>query len=250
MGKNTRLSFRYWLKGTDTLRVQLYSLSNGYHRYLSIDGLPQEKWQSGTVDMTAMRRPDGTGGPLSENERIDDIQFYVDPKAELLIDDMVLYDAAAEGEKRPFPKNLHFTGLFDSGKQGKEWPGTFEIAQKKGYFWNAAKSVANADSGTPWIRLHLRGQRPLGDSTQLFFRYQLTGADTLRVGLVNATTKETQIVELKGLTQDKWAEATIDFNNAKPAKPKKGDRTEELHFLLPKGAELLIDDVLLYEPGP
>ena len=53
MGKNPRLSFRYWLKGTDTLRMQIYSLTKGYHRYLTLTGLPQEKWQSGTVDMTA-----------------------------------------------------------------------------------------------------------------------------------------------------------------------------------------------------
>jgi hypothetical protein len=249
MGKNTRLSFRYWLKGTDTMRVQLYSLSNGYHRYLSINKLPQEKWESATVDMTAMRRPDGSGGPLSEGERIDDIQFYVDPKAELLIDDIVLYDAAAEGEKRPFPKNFHYTGLFDSGKQGKEWPGTFDIAQKKGYFWNAAKSVDNPELGGPSIKLYLRGERPLGEATQLFFRYQLTGADSLRVGMVNRTAKVTHLVELKSLTKDKWAEATVDFTDAMPKKPSKGDRADELHFLLPKGAELLIDDVLLYEPG-
>jgi inosine-uridine nucleoside N-ribohydrolase len=249
MGKNTRLSFRYWLKGTDTMRVQLYSLSNGYHRYLSINKLPQEKWESATVDMTAMRRPDGSGGPLGEGERIDDIQFYVDPKAELLIDDIVLYDAAVEGDKRPFPKNFHYTGLFDSGKQGKEWPGTFEIAQKKGYFWNAARSVDNPELGGPSIKLHLRGERPLGEATQLFFRYQLTGADSLRVGMVNRTAKVTHLVELKSLTKDKWAEATVDFTDAKPKKPSKGDRADELHFLLPKGAELLIDDVLLYEPG-
>src|SRR5262249_31004931 len=43
MGKNPRLSFRYWLQGTDTLRVQIYSLSNGYHRYLTVPGLPQGK---------------------------------------------------------------------------------------------------------------------------------------------------------------------------------------------------------------
>ena len=80
MGKHPRLSFRYWLKGTDTLRVQIYSLTKSYHRYLSLTGLPQEKWQTGTVDMTAVRRPDGSGGPLSEDERIDDVQFYVDPR--------------------------------------------------------------------------------------------------------------------------------------------------------------------------
>src|SRR5262249_7233089 len=67
MGKNPRLSFRYWIKGTDTLRIQIYSLTNGYHRHLVVKGLPQETWQAGTVDMSQARRPDGTGGPLSEN---------------------------------------------------------------------------------------------------------------------------------------------------------------------------------------
>jgi inosine-uridine nucleoside N-ribohydrolase len=250
MGKNPRLSFRYWLKGTDTLRVQLYSLSNGYHRYLAVGKLPQEKWESGTVDMTAMRRPDGTGGPLSENERIDDIQFYVDPRAELLIDDIVLYDAAPPEEKRPYPKTLHFTGWFDSGKQGKEWPGTFDIVPKKGHFWHAAKSVENAELGGPAIRLNLRGERPLGEVTELFFRYHLSGADAMRVALVNKSQKATHIVELKSLPKEKWAETTVNFTaDSKPGKPKKGDTADEVHFLLPKGAELLLDDLLLYEPG-
>src|SRR5262249_54195835 len=156
------LSFRYWLKGDTRMRVQLYSLSNGHHRHLVIADLPQEKWQQATVDMTAARRPDGTGGPLSEGERIDDIQFYVDPKAELIIDDVFLYDAPPPTEKRPFPKRVFFTGTFDSGTQGKEWPGTFDIVPQQGFFWNAAKSVEDAETKTPWIRLHLRGERTLG----------------------------------------------------------------------------------------
>jgi inosine-uridine nucleoside N-ribohydrolase len=250
MGKNPRLSFRYWVKGTDRIRVQLYSLSNGYHRHLVVADLPQEKWQHGTVDMTMARRPDGTGGPLSEGERIDDIQFYVDPRAELIIDDVFLYDAAAAGEKRPFPKRVFFTGLFDSGKQGKEWPGTFDIAPQKGFFWNAAKSVENAETKTPWIRLHLRGERTLGDVTHLTFRYKITGAAEMNVALVNRTAKEQQRVRLKGMRQDEWAEATIDFSrDTEPRKPAKGDKVDEILFLLPAGAELLIDDLLLFEPG-
>jgi len=249
MGKNTRLTFRYWLKGTDTLRVQIYSLSNGYHRHLVLKDLPQEKWQSATVDMTVARRPDGTGGPLSEGERIDDIQFYVEPTAELIIDDIVLYDTAPKDEKRPFPKRILFTGLFDSGKQGKEWPGEFEIVQNKGFFWHGAKSVAGPLTKMSWLRLGLRGERTLGDSTHLFFRYRLTGADAMRVGLVNGTAKTTQLMQVKGLTQDKWAEANVSLGAANPGPPKRGDRVDEIQFLLPGGAELIIDDVLLYEPG-
>jgi purine nucleosidase len=247
MGKNPRLSFRYWLKGTDTLRVQLYGLDAGYHRCLTLTGLPQEKWQEGTVDMTAARKFDGGGGPLSEGERIDDIQFYTDPRAEFLIDDIVLYDAARPDEKRPFPKRLLFTGWFDTGRQGQEWPGTFEIADKKGYFRKAAKSVPNAELEAPWIRLGLRGGRPLGETTHLFFRYKLQGASSMRVLLVNEQNGK-HPVELKGLTKDDWAEATVDFGAA-ATKPRAGDKAHEIHFLLPRDAELLIDDVLLYEPG-
>ncbi len=249
MGKNPRISFRYWLKGAADLRVQLYSLSNGYHRQLTLTGLPQEKWESATVDMTAARRPDGSGGPLSEDERIDDIQFYTDPSAELIIDDIVLYDAAQETEKRPFPERVHYTGWFDTGAQGREWPGDFAIVPKeKPLTWKAAKSVDNVAIGAPWIRLHLRGERIMGETTQATFRYKLSGADAFKVVLVNRTQKRENAVQLKGLKQDEWAEASVEFKEGDA--PKKGDKVDEILFLLPKGAELIVDDVLLFAPGP
>ena len=203
MGKNTRLSFRYWLAGTGRLRVQIYSLSNGYHRHLILENLPQRRWESATVDMTAARRPDGTGGPLSEGERIDDIQFYADPDAELIIDDIVLYDAAPAGEKRPFPKRILFSGGFDSGKQGKEWPGDFAIVPNKGVVGHAAGSANNSETGSPWIRLHLRGERLLDEKGHLSFRYRLSGADSLRVRIVRHSSKEGHSIELKNLAKDR-----------------------------------------------
>jgi inosine-uridine nucleoside N-ribohydrolase len=243
MGKNPRLSFRYWLKGTDTVRVQISSWTNGYHRHLVLTGLPQGQWESGTVDMTVARRPDGTGGPLSENERIDDIQFYVEPTAEILIDDVVLFDAALPGEKRPFPKHIHYSALFDTGQQEKHWPGTYELVADQGYFWRAARAVDSKELGVPWIRLHMRGERPLGKATRLSFRYRLTGADNVRALLVNSKTKGQEAAEVKNLKRDQWAEATVDFGRTK------GNRVDEIHFLLPRGAEMLVDDVLLYEPS-
>jgi hypothetical protein len=240
MGKNTRLRFRCWLDGTEELRVQLYTLTNGYHRHLVLKGLPKKRWTALTVDMTRARRADGTGGPLSEGERIDDIQFYVSPKAELLIDDVVLYDAAPAGEKRPFPAHVHFAGVFDTGGQGKEWPGAFTIARDKGAFWHAARSVENTESKSPWLKVGLRGERPLGARTALSFRYHLTGAEKASVRLVNAKSKQSFTVDLKGLAKGKWAEATADFLAAK-------GRVDEVHFVLEKGAELLVDDLLLYD---
>src|SRR5262249_15353599 len=151
---------------------------------------------------------------------------------------------AAAGEKRPFPKRILFSGLFDSGKQGKEWPGDFTIVPQKGFFWHAAGSVPRKDLGVPWIRLHLRGERILGDQTRLFFRYHLTGADSMRVGFANRTTKVYHDASLKGLKQGEWAETTVNFSVGTP--PRSGDRLEQIEFVLPRGAELLIDDVLLY----
>ena len=242
MGGNTRLRFRYKLAGTDTIRVQLYSLTNGYHRYLSVTGLEQGKWLDGCVDMTKMRRPDGTGGPLARDERIDDIQFYIDPRAELLIDDVVLYEVATADEKRPFPKRILFTGLFDTGLQGKHWPGTFEIVNhEKPQTWKAAKSVLDKD-GKPRLVVGLRGPRVLDARTELTFRYKFTGSGEIGVALTNAKGTAAPQVHFEPKTGG-WNEVTLTFN------PAKGTTAETIAFALPDKSELLIDDVLLYTPG-
>lgn len=247
MGRKPRLSFRYKLHGTDRLRVQLFSLSNGYHRYLSVKNLPQNQWQSATVDMTQMRRPDGTGGPLSEDERIDDIQFYVDPRAEVLIDDVVLYDAAPPEETRAFPKRFLFTGWFDTGKQGNEWPGEFEIAlHEKPRTWDFARSVIHAETGRPWLRIHMRGQRRLEELVRLRFRYRITGGESIQLKLVNSQTKAAYQASASELVTGEWNETSVDFRI-----PDKGVDlfADEIHLVADKGEELQIDDLLLYVPG-
>jgi len=248
MGKNPRLSFRYRLRGTDRLRVQIYSLSNGYHRHLVLTGLPEKRWQAATVDMTAARRPDGSGGPLSEDERIDDIQFYIDDlDADLWIDDIVLYDAAVENERRAFPRRAIFTGWFDTGKQGEghEWPGRFEIVEHKPpRTWDAAKSVADEKTGAAIVEIHMRGMRALSASNRLRFDYHLTGGDALKIELVD-TKKNTSLTHtLSSLKRGAWQTADLAFD----AKDKSQRSADVIRFTAPKGATLLIDDLLLYEP--
>src|SRR6185436_3283736 len=195
MGKNPRLRFRYWLRGTDKLRVQIFSITANYHRRLELAGLPQGSWQDGFVDMTRLRRPDGSGGPLSEDERIDDIQFYVDPAAELIVDDIVLYDAALPDEAEPFPGRIVFTGWFDTGQQGKEWPGDFQIvAHEKPLKWKAARSVDGK------LNVSLRGARPAKD-LHARFRYRLVGAGSFSVSAVSGPAVR---VESSG---EGWADA-------------------------------------------
>jgi len=247
MGKKPHLSFRYYLNGTDELRVQIYSLSNGYHRCLMLKGLPQGKWMEGNVDMRDARKPDGTGGPLSENERIDDIQFYCDPRAELLIDDIVLYDAADETEKRPFPNRFLFTGWFDSGKQGKEWPGMFDIAPKEGFFWHAAKSVLHPDDKKQaWIKVGLRGDRPINPGTNLFFRYKLEGARHITVDFESPQLGKFIVVQ-RELKANAWAETTVELDILPPAHVKGQTTVRSVGFRVPAAARLWIDDLMLYE---
>ena len=193
--------------------------------------------------MTQLRRPDGSGGPLAADERIDDIQFYVDPRAELLIDDVVLYEAAATGEARPFPKRILYTGLFDTGKQGQEWPGDFEIVNhEKPRMGKAAKSVPRKIDGDPWIRLDLKGERLLDRRVELTFKYRLDKTNDVKVELYNRAAAKAEASVSIELPGEKWGELTLRFT-VLPETP-----IDEIRFLLPSGV-LLLDDVLLYTPG-
>lgn len=244
MGPKTRLSFRYKLTGTDVLRVQLYSLTNGYHRYLSLHGVEQGKWLSGCVDMTDMRKPDGTGGPLAENERIDDIQFYVPASANVVIDDVVLYDAAVEGEKRPFPARVIFTAWFDTGKQGKEWPGDFEIVGHEApRTWKAAHSINDA-AGKPTLRVDLRGDRALDPATEVTFQYRTKGEQPVEVELYSKLHKRS-LGKATIQPSATWTTKTLAFDVAKLDKP----TLDEVRFRPASGCELWLDDLLLYTPG-
>jgi hypothetical protein len=258
MGKHTRLSFRYRLHGTDAIRVQIYSLTNGYHRALVLTGLEQDRWLSATVDMTQARRPDGSGGALSADERIDDIQFYINRNADLWIDDIVLYEAAApaddkaRGEEEAFPPRIIFTGWFDTGKQGagNEWPGRFEIVpQEPPRTWRAAHSIEDPASGQARLEISLRGLRRLSDNTRLRFRYRLTGANSLDVALVNNTRGRSYLATLKEATADRWSEASIDFQIKPDPIDDKEPAADAIHIVVRRqDAVLLVDDLLLYEP--
>jgi formylglycine-generating enzyme required for sulfatase activity/dienelactone hydrolase len=239
LGKNTRLTFRYWIQGRDQLRVQIYSLSKGYHRHLLLEGLPQAAWRRATVDMTQARRPDGSGGPLEEGERIDDIQFYTDPETELLIDDIVLYDAQEGDSSGPFPGRILFTGGFDTGRQGKEWPGDFEIVTPaKPRSGRAARSVANPEGGS-WIRVGLRGKRPVtGDAVRL--RCWIWGP-VQEIVLSTAGERGLQRpIRPPDAGGESWREVDLTFSGA--------PSVDEIRFLDPRGGAFLVDDILLYEP--
>jgi len=244
MGANTRMSFRYWLSGTNQFQVQIFSLTREINRQLVLTNLEQKKWEAVTIDMTQLRQPDGGGGPLSADERIDDLQFYVSEKADLIIDDIILFEAAPEDEKRPFPRRIIFTAWFDTGRQGKEWPGDFEIVDhEKPLTWKAAKSVKTPDGNKSWIRLNMRGFRRLGEVNHVRFRYRITGDKALQVVLANSQAGRVK-AEISDLKEDSWQEATAVFKED-PDMP----FADEIQFRAGPGVQFLIDDVLLFEPA-
>jgi hypothetical protein len=246
MGKNPRLSFRCRLVGSDKLRVQIFSLTREDNYSIVLANLPQNQWQATTVDMTKLVRNDGAAGHLSEDERIDDIQFYVEPSAQVIIDDIVLYDAAGEDEKEPFPSRIIFTGWFDTGEQGKEWPGEFRIVpHERPRTWKMAASVINDQTKKPWLRIGMRGQRPLTENLRVRFKYKLSGTanNPGDVALVDHATGKSRRAMLKNLVVGEWAQLVADLNAREP------QTADEIHILLPAGARMFIDDLLLYEPG-
>ncbi|RIK76531.1 MAG: hypothetical protein DCC68_19145 [Planctomycetota bacterium] len=257
MGSRTRLKFRYHLSGTDAFRVQIFSLSNNYHRKLELSGMEQGKWTSATVDMTRLRRPDGSGGPLSADERIDDIQFYVDPKAELLIDDIALYEAAEEasddaGTER-FPARIVFTGWFDTGRQGTghEWPGDFEIVpHEKPQTWDAAKSIGDKKTKRSIIRIDMRGPRPVGEKVALRFRYRAMGDGEIFVSLLPERSSDTfEIRAFTARNNGEWGRAELYFHVKDGSEKTEPTNVRKIEFAASEDFDFLVDDVLLYEPA-
>jgi hypothetical protein len=268
MGANTRLRFRYHLSGGDKFRVQIYSLTNEYHRKLELTGMKQDAWTTATVDMTQLRRPDGTGGPLSTDERIDDIQFYVEPAAKLLIDDIVLYEAGEkrmenrgsgiegkeQGEER-FPARIIFTGWFDTGNQGErhEWPGEFSIVpHEKPRTWKAAQSIVDKKTKQQVIRIDLRGPRPIGDVASLRFDYRRKAKGTVTVRLLNTYLGAVWTAKPIEVSGTEWTTCNLELGNdprthlVEPTveRPMQADHLE---FIADGDGEFQIDDVLLYE---
>jgi hypothetical protein len=245
IGPRPCLSFRYWLKGDDRFKAQIFSLTKNDNRFLILTNLPQRRWEQATIDLALARRADGSDDPFSEDERVDDIQFYVKTNADLIIDDIVLYEAPPKTEKRPFPRRIIFAACFDTGKQGLEWPGDFEIVpHEKPLKWNAAKSVAVATSGASWIRINMRGFRRLSQVTQLRFRYHLTGTTSVTFALANSQSDQEVSTDLPFLDTNVWATASVrfKFDAEMPF-------ADEIRFRTKREAELLVDDVLLFEPG-
>jgi hypothetical protein len=104
-------------------------------------------------------------------------------------------------------------------------------------------SVENPKTGKPWIRLGLRGLRRLGPTTQVSFRYQSKGATAIELQLLSNKSGEVESVMATGLKPGRWNGKTVEFATTELT------AIDEIRFILPQDATLLLDDVLIFEPG-
>ena len=70
----------------------------------------------------------------------------------------------------------------------------------------------------------------------------------MKVALVDGTTSTQYVKSLKTLALNKWSEATVQFElpSKEGADPIMAD---DVRFLVGKGSDLYIDDVLIFEPA-
>lgn len=97
VGAHTKLRFRYWQRGGKQMTVQIFDATDQDNRHVDVQLVP-ERWSNLYVDFTRdAKRNDGSDTPFSPGHVVDDLFFFVEPSGdravELLVDEVVLYDA-------------------------------------------------------------------------------------------------------------------------------------------------------------
>jgi hypothetical protein len=103
VGDHTKLRLRYWQRGARGMTAQIFDATDQDNRHVNVK-LLQESWNFLYVDFTRnSQRNDGSDTFFAAGHLVDDLFFFVEPEGdeevELLIDEVVLYDAADDGSK-------------------------------------------------------------------------------------------------------------------------------------------------------
>ena len=127
-------------------------------------------------------------------------------------------------------------GLWEVG--GRPAPGTREVSAPAGVEWIAPEEMTvSCGAGTPVAEL---------EDALAAVGQQVVLPTWGTVGGVLAVGRSDHRRLGYGPVRDTLLQAGVVTSGGKVAK---GDRVDEVHILLPKGAELLLDDLLLYEPA-
>jgi hypothetical protein len=103
VGAHTKLRFRYFLKGTSAMTVQVFDATDGDNRHLHMKGLKPGAWQWAILDFTKdAKRNDGNDTPFAAGHKVDDLFFLVRPEGDsevqLYVDEVTLFDADKVGK--------------------------------------------------------------------------------------------------------------------------------------------------------
>lgn len=98
VGATTRLRFRYYVKGAARVQAMIFDLTDRDNRHIVLENPVQGAWHRATLDFTADGiKNNGNQTPFEPGSLVDDIFFLAWPaqgeQVELLVDDLVLYDA-------------------------------------------------------------------------------------------------------------------------------------------------------------
>lgn len=269
MGKINKLYLRYYLKGTDTVLFQYFSLSSNDNCHIRVSGLKQGVWAETVLNFTEdSRRNDGSPGAFKKGERMDDLQIYVGKpgdggKYEIIVDDLIFFadDPNLPPEPEPFPRRVIFLAAFDTGVapkvRAKYWPGQFEPVSgseaPRASYWVVAKAVPGADGSRSHVFLEIKPPRHVGPNTKLRFRYWLKGTDIIQIVLHDATAKKDRVVSATGCKQGKWTTKYVTFSDNERltdgSKMAVGNKIDSLAFVVPltPGVELYVDEVVLFD---
>ena len=106
VGAHTKLRFRYHLTGASQMTVQIFDLTDNDNRHIRLRNLKPGAWQTVYLDFSQdARRNDGRDTPFAAGHLVDDLFFFVQPEGDrevdLLIDEVVLFDAGKLQGKEP-----------------------------------------------------------------------------------------------------------------------------------------------------
>jgi hypothetical protein len=167
---------------------------------------------------------------------------------------------------KSFPHRIWAACDFEAATPDYAWFGPTQMKDVPQYAGNrTAMGVAQRPYGS--FSAIMTGINPvpgpkMGKVNQLFLRYKLTGATEATFQHFSLTTEDNNHLRLSGLTEGKWAEATMNFsrdarrNDGTPGVPfAEGERMDDLKIFVGKpddGKEydLLIDDVIFFATDP
>ncbi len=96
-GPNTKIRFRYWIKGPDMLAVRVHDATADRDVGPAMLGCPQGQWRTQYFSLSRDERTD-KGEPMPAGSLLDSVSFDCPLGGELYIDEVVLFDA---GEPAP-----------------------------------------------------------------------------------------------------------------------------------------------------